>query len=175
VFGIRQLLKLTLLGLIVFSLLVENAASKSTPSMVYGINVALADSNEEADAEPRKDYYLNVGSKDGVRKGTQLLVYRKLTTTNEIEKHQVELHVPVGKLIVVHTEPTNSIAKLMEMRTDLAAPVLDVDGVMVGDLVEVTANVTVQNTQSTEVDERMPASVNVIRPKRTPLNTQYGF
>ena len=87
----------------------------------------------------KKNFYINVGNKDGIIEGTKLNVYRnKLLHDPYQTKKNYSYKIKIGELKVIHTEPTSSIAILSQL-TPMAKQVqLDVNGVMIGDNVEVS-------------------------------------
>ena len=83
----------------------------------------------------KKNFYVNIGKKQGLQSGTLLEVYRAITQNDPYkDKHSYHHSVKIGELKVIHTEDENAISTF---HADLAAavdsPQLDVAKFMVGD------------------------------------------
>ena len=89
--------------------------------------------------ELKKNYYLNIGSSQGVSPGTVLDVYRTISRQDPYEnKRRFEYKVPIGKLEVIHTESKASIAITKKLQQERESPLLfEVHNFMVGDRVSV--------------------------------------
>jgi hypothetical protein len=86
---------------------------------------------------PRKDFFVNMGSKHGVKAGTQLQVLRKAPTYDLLSKKLYrDMTYPIGVLKVIYSEEDASIARLEKMLPDDQTPALSPRAVMVGDLVQ---------------------------------------
>ncbi|OFZ82922.1 MAG: hypothetical protein A2583_16745 [Bdellovibrionales bacterium RIFOXYD1_FULL_53_11] len=117
------------LGSIVYS-----AESRGADFMVYSVyrGVDLGITGEQ----PQKDYFVSIGSDNGVRVGAQLEVIRKVPSydvTNQ--KLFRDLAFPIAKLKVIHVENNAAIARLDKMHPADSTPVISPRAVMVGDLV----------------------------------------
>jgi hypothetical protein len=87
----------------------------------------------------QKDYFVNLGTNQGIRVGTVLEVARKspsydLTT----EKLYKDLIFPFARIKVIHAEKDASIARLEKLYSQDVTPVLVPRSVIVGDLVRVS-------------------------------------
>jgi hypothetical protein len=84
-----------------------------------------------------RDYYVNMGSDQGVKVGSIIAVYRRMGV---IDKSRNELHedmlIPVAHLKVIQASQTVSVARLESMVSHKAVPVVDVGAVGLGDRVE---------------------------------------
>lgn len=88
--------------------------------------------------EMKKNYYINMGSSQGVQKGTVLQVFRTISRQDPYEnKRRFEYSVPIGKLQVVHSESKAAIAITKGLVDEEGAPLFDVRNFMVGDTVAV--------------------------------------
>ena len=86
----------------------------------------------------RKNYYTDIGSNQGVSEGTILNVYRIISKANPYDNQKrVNYKVKIGELEVLHTEESSSIAIIKKFNADLKSPLLDVNGLMIGDKVSV--------------------------------------
>lgn len=104
--------------------------------VVYSIyqGVDLGDSQNT----PKKDYFLNMGSSNGVRPGMVIEVSRRAPTYDSIsEKLYQEVTFPIARLKVIHVEQRAAIARLERILPADSTPAISPRAVMVGDLVRV--------------------------------------
>lgn len=93
----------------------------------------------ESDQLPPKDVFINMGSEQGVKKGSVLDVYRKISSFDNLtQKHMGDLVIPVGRVKVIHAEAKNSIARLDKFVTLDSEPALLPQAIMMGDLVRMS-------------------------------------
>jgi hypothetical protein len=90
----------------------------------------------ESDRPPPKEIFVNMGSNQGVKKGSVLDVYRKVVSFDILsEKVGGEHMIPVGRIKVIHTDEKTAIARVdryvsLEQEVSLLPQT-----VMIGDLV----------------------------------------
>ena len=85
---------------------------------------------------PLKDFYLNMGSAEGLHKGSIVTIYRKLSTYDPLsEKLYKDITFPIAKLKIVHVENNASVARLESMIPSAETPTVSPRAVMIGDLV----------------------------------------
>jgi hypothetical protein len=86
----------------------------------------------------KKNYFVNMGSTQGLKSGTILDVYRIISELDPYEsKKRYNHRVKIGELKVIHSEENSAITTLQQMRNDENAPVLEVAAMMIGDVVSV--------------------------------------
>lgn len=86
---------------------------------------------------PQKDYYVNMGSADGIRDGSVLEVMRKISTYDLLsEKLYKDMQFPIARLKVIHVEGNAAIARLEKLLPPEATPALTTHAVLVGDSVK---------------------------------------
>jgi hypothetical protein len=119
-----------------FLVAAPSALSEDT-AIVYSVfkGIDLGDPNEVL----QKDYFVNLGTNQGIQIGTVLEVARKspsydLTT----EKLYKDLIFPFAKLRVIHAEKDAAIARLEKLYPPEKTPVVVPRSVIVGDLVRVS-------------------------------------
>jgi hypothetical protein len=89
----------------------------------------------------KKNFYVNMGSNQGVKKGTLLSVYRIISVLDPYEnKRRTNYKVKIGELKVLHTNDEAAITIAHKMNTDEESPVLDLDQFIVGDHVAVSTD-----------------------------------
>lgn len=87
----------------------------------------------------QKDYYVNIGTNQGVKSGSTLLVYRGVTTSDNLaQKSSHKIRFPVARLKVIHSDSAASVARIAEMLPVETTPLSGYTNVMVGDEVELT-------------------------------------
>jgi hypothetical protein len=86
----------------------------------------------------RKNYYINMGSQQGLQKGTTLNVFRVISKANPYnDKKRVNYSVKVGELEVLHTEDGSAITIMKSIANGSKDPLFDINAFMIGDKVSV--------------------------------------
>ncbi len=117
-------------------MIVHPKACRAADFVVYSVyqSLWLGDPNNI----PQKDYYVNIGSGDGVRNGSLLEVVRKISTYDLLsEKLYKDMQFPIAYLKVIHVEGNAAIARLDKFMPADTTPALSNRAVMVGDIVKV--------------------------------------
>ena len=84
-----------------------------------------------------KDYFINMGTKDGIHNGSVVEVVRRTSTYDlTSQKLYKDVSFPIAKLKVIHAEPNAAIARLSEIFSPEKTPAILPRAVMVGDLVK---------------------------------------
>jgi hypothetical protein len=87
----------------------------------------------------RKNYYINMGSQQGIRKDSVLDVFRIISVQNPYDnKTRVNYKVKIGELKVIHSSPEAAIAALSKLEE--GSPVFDIPQFMIGDHVAINVN-----------------------------------
>ncbi len=88
-----------------------------------------------------KNYYVNMGSKQGLDHGTVLDVYRVISRLDPYKtKKHYNYRVKIGELKVLHTEDDISIAELSEIKPASDKIYFEIPSFMIGDHVEVSVD-----------------------------------
>jgi len=88
----------------------------------------------------RKNYYVNIGQSQGVRKDSILDVFRVISIQNPYDnKKRVNYKVKIGELKVIHTSTEGSIAMTNEYEKD-GAPIFELNQFMIGDHVAINVD-----------------------------------
>lgn len=84
-----------------------------------------------------RDYYVNAGQEMGLKEGAFVAIYRK-TPLADPYKQQTQAHVelPVGVMKIIYSDRTMAIGRVSALRSAKDSPVLDGEGFMVGDRVD---------------------------------------
>lgn len=86
----------------------------------------------------RKNYYINMGSGQGVKKDTVLNVFRIISIQNPYDnKKRVNYKVKIGELKVIHTSDEASIAMVNKYEQE-NTPIFELPQFMIGDHVAVS-------------------------------------
>ncbi|HXH31659.1 MAG TPA: hypothetical protein VNJ01_12670 [Bacteriovoracaceae bacterium] len=87
----------------------------------------------------RKNYYINMGSGQGVRKDSVVDVFRIISIQNPYDsKKRVNYKVKIGELKVLHATEDASIAMVGSLEKD--TPILELPQFMIGDHVAVNVD-----------------------------------
>jgi hypothetical protein len=90
----------------------------------------------ESDRPPPQEIFVNMGSNQGVKKGSVLDVYRKVVSFDNLsEKVGGEHMIPVGRIKVIHTDEKTAIARVDRFVSLEQEVSLLPQTVMIGDLV----------------------------------------
>jgi hypothetical protein len=90
----------------------------------------------ESDRQPPKEIFINMGASQGLKKGSVLDVYRKISSFDNLtEKLAGEHLIPVGRIKVIHADEKTAIARLDKYVSLEQEPALLPQSVMIGDLV----------------------------------------
>ncbi len=88
----------------------------------------------------KKNYYVNMGSSQGLQPGTELSVYRLISRTNPFSKkrqERINYKVKIGQIKVIHSEKDHAIAQLSANNADKLPTFFEVNSLMIGDHVDV--------------------------------------
>ncbi len=123
------------LSSVLFSVVsLQPATAQTAQHMVYNVytNLNMGNKGEQT----RKDYYVNVGTQQGIKKGDRLKVYRKVASFNLLSKKLYrDMTLPFAELQVLHAEGDSSVARLVQFFPEDETPAVHPRAVMVGDLI----------------------------------------
>ncbi len=92
----------------------------------------------ETQVAPPRDIFITIGANQGVKKGTLLDVYRRISSFDNLtQKHMGDHMIPVGRLRVIHSDEGTAIARLDNLVSIEKEPALLPQAVMIGDVVRV--------------------------------------
>lgn len=107
--------------------------------MIYSVEHELPMTNDVT--EIKKNYYVNIGEKQGIKDGTLLDVYRIIILNDPYDSEKRYRHkMKVGQLEVIHHDNDTSIAITKNFDNSEKKPILDIPSFMVGDQVSVNLN-----------------------------------
>lgn len=125
-----------LLVLLTTLLISQGIAAKSYVIFSMAQDLPMGFDNEEV----RKNYYVNIGSGQGVKKDSILNVFRIISIQNPYDnKKRVNYKVKIGELKVLHSSDEASIAMVKEyVKED--TPIFELDHFMIGDHVSISVD-----------------------------------
>jgi len=129
----------TILKVIILSALTLPLSSWGRSYLIYSVAQDLPMGTDSQVI--KKNFYVNMGSNQGVKKGTLLSVYRIISVLDPYEnKRRTNFKVKIGELKVLHTNDEAAITITHKMNSDEESPVLDLDKFIVGDHVAVSTD-----------------------------------
>ncbi|MBI4924510.1 MAG: hypothetical protein HY843_01185 [Bdellovibrio sp.] len=116
-------------------LLLFQTLALSEDFVVYNVQKALSFGNVDEVLE--KDYFINMGHQNGLRVGSVLDVYRKISSYDvRTEKLYLNVTYHFARLKVIHVENQLAIARLEKFLPPEKTPIFSPPGVMAGDIVK---------------------------------------
>lgn len=89
------------------------------------------------------DYYINAGPEAGLKKGIYAMVVRRTPIHDPVQnKAQATLSVDVARVKIIHVERRMSVARIVSDTPTAERPILDYEGVMIGDELDLTTVTT---------------------------------
>lgn len=128
--------KISMLTLSLAIVLMAIPFSQASDFMVYSVykSVDLGNPGEVS----QKDFYVNMGTSNGLKTGTKLKVYRMVSTFDVTsQKLYKDMSFPIGTIKVIHAESNAAIARLDDIESPEKTPATT-RAVMVGDKVEIS-------------------------------------
>jgi len=124
-------------ALILFTLLISQAVSaRSFVIFSMAQDLPMGHENEVV----RKNYYVNIGSGQGVKKDSVLDVFRIVSVQNPYDnKKRVNYKVKIGELKVLNATDDASIAMVSEYEKE-DTPIFELNQFMVGDHVSINVD-----------------------------------
>ncbi len=90
----------------------------------------------ETDVAPPKDIFISMGTSEGIKKGSILDVYRRVSSFDNLtQKHMGDHMIPVGRIKVIHVDEKTAIARADRFVSIDQEPALLPQAVMIGDVV----------------------------------------
>ena len=119
---------------VIMNILAFSATSLAEEFNVYQVYRAV--DLGESDVSPPKDIFINMGSQQGIKKGSILDVYRKISSFDNLtQKHMGDSMIPVGRVKVIHVDDKIAIARADKFVSVDQEPALLPQAVMIGDVV----------------------------------------
>lgn len=127
-------MKLSCIKIILLLCFVSVALAKEP--VIYSIDqdIPMGEENEIL----KKNFYINIGANQGVKKGTMLDVYRTLSRINPYDNGaRINYKFKVGEIKVIHAEDEAAIAEFAKFSPPSKQTYVEIDHFMIGDFVSV--------------------------------------
>lgn len=86
----------------------------------------------------KKNYYINMGTEQGVKMGDNLNVFRTISIVDPYaSKSRYNYNVKIGEVKVIHSEGLISIAEMVGITENKDMPYLEIRNFMIGDRIGV--------------------------------------
>lgn len=86
----------------------------------------------------KKNFFVDMGKNQGVKKGSVLDVYRVVSVLDPYEsKKRYNHRVKIGEMKVLHVEDSSAIGMLNKLEEGEDTPVFEIGKMMIGDIVTV--------------------------------------
>jgi hypothetical protein len=93
------------------------------------------------DEVSKKNYYINMGTGQGLKKDSIVDVFRIITIQNPYDNQQrVNYKVKVGELKVIHASDNASIAMVSKYESTEDTPIFDIPRFMIGDHIAINVD-----------------------------------
>lgn len=126
----------TLQALLIIGFLFTATAGVARDYIIYSIvqNLPMGEPNEII----KKNFYVNIGAKQGVEHGTVLDVHRTVSRLDPYEtKKRYNHKVKIGEIQVIHTEDNSAIGAIKLFNDKQEDPLVEIQSLMIGDQVSV--------------------------------------
>ena len=126
-----------MITLLFFIFLVNTAWSRTYVIFSMSQDLSMGIENEVI----RKNYYINMGTGQGVKKDSILDVFRIISVQNPYDnKQRVNYKVKIGELKVIHSSDAASIAMVKEYIKEEDTPIFELPQFMIGDHVAINVD-----------------------------------
>ncbi|MBD64056.1 MAG: hypothetical protein CME62_02540 [Halobacteriovoraceae bacterium] len=89
----------------------------------------------------KKNFYVNMGSNQGLKEGTVLEVHRTVSNLNPYNnKSRINYSVKIGEIEVLHVQENAAITQLKDLAVGKNTPLFEINNLMIGDKVSVNVN-----------------------------------
>ena len=130
-------MKATIIILLIFIATAHSRSIFAKDYIVYSIaqDIPMGEQNETL----KKNFYIDMGKNQGIKKGTSIEVYRVISRLDPYKTNQRHRYkIKIGELEVIHSEDEFSIAFLKNLSgIEGSGTYFEYDNVMIGDKVSV--------------------------------------
>lgn len=128
----RKFFELPVLFMVTLAFTASMAIAKDY--VIYSINQDIPMGHEKEVL--RKNYYIDMGKNQGIKKGSILDVYRVVSVLDPYEsKKRFNHKIKIGEVKVLHAEDASSIGVLNKLESEEETPVFEIGKLMIGDIV----------------------------------------
>lgn len=112
--------------------------AKSANAADFFVTSVVRDFPMKAGETIYKDYYINAGTNNGLKKGIFIEAVRKVSAFDNINsKVMGDTAVKIARLQIIHIDKSVAIARLIQFYDKAKTPLAGHDAVMIGDTIEV--------------------------------------
>lgn len=112
---------------------------KSAQAADFYITAVTTDFPMKAGEPLYKDFYINAGTNNGLKKGILIEAVRKMNTYDNINSKLLgDTAIKIARLRLIHVDKNVSIARLVKFYDKDKTPMTGIDSVMIGDFIEVS-------------------------------------
>lgn len=113
-----------------------NLALAAPEHIVFGVKTEIMMQDQD---EPRRDFYVNIGTSQGVKAGSVLDVFRSVTSSDNINNRSARnIIFKIAKLKIIHADEDIAVGRIIEMFSGAETPIGEYTSVIVGDRVAIT-------------------------------------
>lgn len=128
----KKYFDLSVLFMIALTFAAKTAMAKDY--VIYSISQDIPMGNK--DEIIRKNFYVDMGSNQGIKKGSILDVYRVVSVLDPYEsKKRFNHRIKIGEVKILHSEDSSAIGMLNKLEESEETPVFEVGKMMIGDIV----------------------------------------
>ena len=128
----KKYFDLSVLFMIALTFAAKTAMAKDY--VIYSISQDIPMGNK--DEIIRKNFYVDMGSNQGIKKGSILDVYRVVSVLDPYEsKKRFNHRIKIGEVKILHSEDSSAIGMLNKLEESEETPVFEVGKIMIGDIV----------------------------------------
>lgn len=123
---------------IIFLLFILTSFSiQAREHLIYSIEQEIPMGYDEE--ELKKNYFVNIGTNQGVEKGTKLDVYRIISKLNPYDdQKRINHKIKVGEMQVLYSTDEAAIAIMSKYNDDKNTPLFELEDFMIGDHVGIS-------------------------------------
>lgn len=114
------------------------ALTKNVAAADFMVTAVIRDFPMKSGETIYKDYYINAGANNGLKKGVFIDAVRKLSAFDNINSKLLgDTQIKIARMQLIHVDKGVSIARLVKFYEKDKTPLVGHDAVMIGDFIEV--------------------------------------
>lgn len=136
--GYTTIIGRTLSTVMTVAMLLGVAPASTSKAEFFVTSVIREVTLKQADTQ-YKDYYINAGTNNGLKKGVFVDATRKIGVFDNINSKLIgDTPVKIARMKVIHIDKNFSVARLVKFYEKETTPLANYDGVMIGDQIQVS-------------------------------------
>lgn len=111
-------------------------AHASSDFFIFGISNEFPLNNN---TKALRDYYINIGTQQGIKAGSTLEVFRKIIIQNKEKNEYIKrkINFKIAKIKVIHATENISIGRLIKIFSKDTIPITEQKSIIIGDRVAI--------------------------------------